>query len=71
MSTAEGKTRITITLGDGVLAMLDEDCARSGVSRSAAISRALVEAYDSPVNVTPEQMIEFLQGVIRQRDKGL
>lgn len=69
MSTAEGKTRITVTLGNGVLSMLDEACARSGLSRSAEIGRALQEKYDDvPTSTTPEQMIEFLQDVIRQRD---
>lgn len=68
MSTAAGKTRITVTLGNGVLAMLDEACAKSGLSRSAEIGRALQEVLDPPTSATPEEMIEFLQDVIRRRD---
>lgn len=68
MSTAAGKTRITITLGDEVLAMLDKACAKSGQTRSAEIANALIDALDPPTTTTPEQMIALLQDVIRQRD---
>ena len=37
MATREGKTRITITLGDAVLEKLDAYCEMSGLSRSAVI----------------------------------
>lgn len=67
VSVAEGKTRITVTLGNGVLAMLDDACARSGLSRSAEISRIVQDALDMR-EVTPEQMISYLQQVIAQRD---
>lgn len=70
VSVAEGKTRITVTLGNGVLAMLDDACARSGLSRSAEISRIVQDALEMRAlpETTPEQMIEFLRQVIAQRD---
>lgn len=37
MATREGRTRITITLGDAVLEKLDAYCEQSGLSRSAVI----------------------------------
>lgn len=70
MSTAAGKTRITVTLGDGVLAMLDEACARSGLTRSAEISRILQDALEAPISMEPEQMIRFLQGVMSKKQVG-
>ena len=69
MSTAAGKTRITVTLGDGVLALLDEARKRSGLTRSAEIGRIIQDALEPHAEMTPEQMIEFLQGVIVKRDK--
>lgn len=43
MAVAENKTRVTITLGDTVLANLDEYCDQTGLSRSAAISAMIAE----------------------------
>lgn len=39
----ENKTRITITLGKGVLANLDEYCDETGLTRSAAIGSMVAE----------------------------
>lgn len=38
MALPEGKTRVQITLGDELLAKMDEFCAQSGLSRSAYIA---------------------------------
>lgn len=47
MAIAENKTRITITMGDGVLANLDEFCDQTGLSRSAAITSMVAEQLAS------------------------
>ena len=38
MAISENKTRIQITLGNDVLAMLDDYCEKTGMSRSAYIA---------------------------------
>lgn len=72
MAVPSGKTRLNITLPDGVLALVDEEAERIGGTRSSVLASCVLETLDVPdsVEMTPERMIEFCESVIRQRDQG-
>lgn len=45
MAVAEGKTRISVTLPDDLLRLVDEDAAKVGVSRSEYVFRLVRVRY--------------------------
>lgn len=52
MATAEGKTRVQVTLGNEVLEKLDEFCRRTGMSRSSYISYIVATTLDQYENLS-------------------
>ena len=71
MAVPDGKTRLNITLPNDVVALVDEEVKRIGGTRSSVLALCVRDSLDVPegAEMTPERMIEFLQGVIRERDK--
>lgn len=69
MAIPEGKSRLTITLPDDVLDLIDGECERVGCTRSDVVSNAVLEMFDmrEMPSLTPQEMIRFLQGVVKQQ----
>lgn len=65
MATREGKTRITITLGDGVLEKLDAYCEQSGLSRSAVIGDIVGSQLGAFEKITQSVSEELVSALLR------
>ena len=70
------KTRLTISLPVNVLALIDDECERTGESRSGFLSKAATEVLEmretSRISKTsPEQMVQLLESLLRQEKAKL
>ena len=65
MATREGRTRITITLGDAVLEKLDAYCEQSGLSRSAVIGNIVGTNLGVMEKLTSSVSEELVSALLR------
>lgn len=72
MAIPEDKTRVGITMGNGLLARLDAYCERTGMTRSGYIAYAVAHQLDAE-----NQTMDYMQGAISHmfqqlaKDEGL